>query len=221
MLGCSKLADWVKWSGMPKRKHRKRPDVWSPRTPQRSDSIEIVDAILQAAADLAPNGIDQVSTNQIAKRAGVGVASVYRYFGDKQSIFAAIAQRRNSELVGELRDILDEESDPERGIRRSVRLFLRGGDKDVALRRLLNLDIPYRWCVDQDRAAHEVALGAFAEWLRRILDPIPADLEHRVFLAFGTVRGVVQLRWIDPPESLDDAELVDWLTHAVLVMLRA
>jgi AcrR family transcriptional regulator len=58
---------------------------------QRTAASRNQDAILQAAAELfARNGVAQVDVRQVAAAAGVGVGTVYRRFGDKANLIAAI-----------------------------------------------------------------------------------------------------------------------------------
>jgi AcrR family transcriptional regulator len=49
---------------------------------------ETVKSIVQAAAHiLEKTGLDKINTNQIAKKAGVSIGSLYQYFPTKESIF--------------------------------------------------------------------------------------------------------------------------------------
>jgi AcrR family transcriptional regulator len=51
-------------------------------------------AILDAAAQvLLAKGYERATTDRIAERAGVSIGSVYEYFPNKESIFAALTLR--------------------------------------------------------------------------------------------------------------------------------
>jgi AcrR family transcriptional regulator len=64
------------------------------RVPQQSRSIERVERILDAAAQLVvAEGVDALSTRGVADLAGVPVASLYQYFGDKDEILLALVER--------------------------------------------------------------------------------------------------------------------------------
>ncbi len=53
--------------------------------------------ILEVAQDLvAKRGVDAVPMSDIAKEAGISVASLYQYFPDKTAIIATLAQRINA-----------------------------------------------------------------------------------------------------------------------------
>lgn len=65
------------------------------RTPRQPRAEATVDAILAAAFQLLEQGgIEALTTNHIAERAGVSVGTLYQYFKGKQAILAALAQRR-------------------------------------------------------------------------------------------------------------------------------
>ncbi|MDQ3370767.1 MAG: TetR/AcrR family transcriptional regulator [Myxococcota bacterium] len=51
------------------------------RRPETRTSQEIVDAIVIASIELvAESGLEGLTTNHVARRAGVSVGSLYRYF---------------------------------------------------------------------------------------------------------------------------------------------
>src|SRR3712207_1418641 len=64
--------------------------------PRQARSRAVVDAILEAAAQLLElAGETGFTTNRIAERAGVGVGSLYRYSPDKRSILVEMARRES------------------------------------------------------------------------------------------------------------------------------
>lgn len=71
------------------------PSHWQLRKqPKQERSRQAYDKILDAAIDIAAEqGIISVNTNAIAERAGMDVASVYRTFPNKESIFYWAADR--------------------------------------------------------------------------------------------------------------------------------
>ena len=85
------------------------------RRPQQSRSRELVRAIREAGlAILAEEGAAGLTTNRIAERAGVGIASLYRYYPDKEAILAdlfdekvrAIDQFYRDTIAGQSLDVL-------------------------------------------------------------------------------------------------------------------
>jgi len=77
----------------------------SRRTPRQARAEGTVDAILDAAFQLLEaDGVEKLTTNHVAQRAGVSIGTVYQYFASKQDILAALAQRR----AGAVRDAIAE-----------------------------------------------------------------------------------------------------------------
>jgi AcrR family transcriptional regulator len=67
------------------------------KTPSQGRARATVDAILEAAAYiLVRDGWQKFTTNSVAERAGVNIASLYQYFPNKDSILAQL-QRRHIE----------------------------------------------------------------------------------------------------------------------------
>ena len=79
-----------------------RSETLRPRKlPAQARAIETVDAILDAAAALlVETGVEGASTNAIAERAGVNVASLYSYFPNKYSVLAALCDRMQTRQRG-------------------------------------------------------------------------------------------------------------------------
>ncbi|MET9345740.1 TetR/AcrR family transcriptional regulator [Streptomyces termitum] len=64
------------------------------RTPVQQRSAERLARILDACAGLLDEtGYEQLSTRAVAARAGVPIGSVYRFFGNKRALVAALAHR--------------------------------------------------------------------------------------------------------------------------------
>src|SRR5262252_10873613 len=85
----------------------------SPRkTPQQDRSRATVEALLEATADiLVRDGYAKLTTNRIAERAGVNIASLYQYFPGKDAIVAELRRRHGSELRADVRKVLAERGD--------------------------------------------------------------------------------------------------------------
>ena len=75
----------------------------SRRTLRQARAQGTVDAIVDAAFQLLEaDGIEKLTTNHVAERAGVSIGTLYQYFASKQDILAALAQRR----AGAVRDAI-------------------------------------------------------------------------------------------------------------------
>jgi AcrR family transcriptional regulator len=70
---------------------------------ERRDKMRNRAKVLAAAADLfAADGVERVTVDEIAAKAGVGVGTLYRGFGDKGGLVAAILDERERELQDKL-----------------------------------------------------------------------------------------------------------------------
>ena len=96
------------------------------RTPRQSRSEATVEAILEAAFQLLEQGgVDALTTNHIAERAGVSVGTLYQYFRGKQAILAALAQRRAAAARDRIAEIVIASVGVERREIGAVRLIVR------------------------------------------------------------------------------------------------
>jgi len=73
------------------------------RQPQQKRAQQTRQRILDATLELLEqSGIEKISTNQIARQAGVNIASLYKYFPDKHAILHELAQafgQRQADLI--------------------------------------------------------------------------------------------------------------------------
>ncbi|MEU7294403.1 TetR/AcrR family transcriptional regulator [Streptomyces exfoliatus] len=77
------------------------------RTPVQQRSAERLARILDACAELLDEtGYEQLSTRAVASRAGVPIGSVYRFFGNKRAMVAALAHRNLDEYARRVSDRL-------------------------------------------------------------------------------------------------------------------
>lgn len=67
--------------------------------PQQGRSRETVDALLEATAQLlVRDGIEKISTNKIALKAGVSIGSLYQYFPSKEALIAELLDRHYDDM---------------------------------------------------------------------------------------------------------------------------
>lgn len=81
-----------------------------PRTPRKLPTQErsraTVDAILQATAYiLVKRGWEALTTNVIAERAGVNIASLYQFFPNKEAIVLELERRHIEETRAKIREV--------------------------------------------------------------------------------------------------------------------
>ncbi|MFZ5735105.1 MAG: TetR family transcriptional regulator [Pseudomonadota bacterium] len=69
------------------------------KRPSQQRSRERVDLILRAAGELlVESGLESLSTNAIAARAGIPIGSLYQFFGDKDEIISELVQRASDDI---------------------------------------------------------------------------------------------------------------------------
>jgi AcrR family transcriptional regulator len=86
-----------------------------------------VAAIIEAAGELlVQHGYARVSTNLIARRAGVSVGSLYQYFGNKEAIYAALLDEHVAVMRARGEQALAVMADPHRPFAASLREVLLG-----------------------------------------------------------------------------------------------
>lgn len=75
--------------------------------PLRVDAQRNLERVLDAATEAFTEDGPDTSIDEIARRAGVGHATVFRRFPTKEALIAAVVERRVAELVGHARAALD------------------------------------------------------------------------------------------------------------------
>lgn len=184
-------------------------------TPRRSDSVAIVDAIVRAFVELDD---PDASMNAVAARAGVGVASLYRYFPNKPAIYAELSRRLQRDFAIRVRGVLDTATTAVDAIEGCCRLSVFVPDVSPVLRRALNLNVPLSWSQDNASSMFRAAMTEMTAWLAARMSPVPSDLEERVFVAFSAGRGLVMVSRLLPEHAPGDEALV---AHMVRVARAA
>lgn len=70
------------------------------KRPRQQRATATVEAILEAAARiLERDGLDALTTNAVAERAGVSIGSLYQYFPGKPAILAELIRRERAALL--------------------------------------------------------------------------------------------------------------------------
>ena len=86
----------------------------------RADSLRNRDLLLKAAAKVFGAGGPEASLEAVAKRAGVGIGTLYRHFPTREILFEAVYRREVDELA-ELAEQLAREAPPVEALRRWLR----------------------------------------------------------------------------------------------------
>jgi AcrR family transcriptional regulator len=75
--------------------------------PKQARSRERIETILKVAAETVREvGVDATKTSEIARRAGISLASLYRYYPNKAAIIKALAEEHTKRLDLYLKEVL-------------------------------------------------------------------------------------------------------------------
>jgi AcrR family transcriptional regulator len=86
----------------------------------RADAARNRDRVLEAAKAVFSTGGPDASLEAVAKRAGVGIGTLYRHFPTREALFEAV-YRREVEQLSELAEQLKNEASPVEALRRWLR----------------------------------------------------------------------------------------------------
>src|SRR3981189_281688 len=86
----------------------------------RADAVRNRERVLEAAKVVFSAGAPDASLEAVARRAGVGIGTLYRHFPTREALFEAV-YRREVEQLGELAEQLKNEAAPVDALRRWLR----------------------------------------------------------------------------------------------------
>jgi len=110
-------------------------ELLNPERPMRADARRNRLLILQAACELFASDRPEVQMDDVARRAGVGVGTVYRHFPDKQALMGELVRERFGFFNETLADALaDEGADPFEALAGALRTTAASMADDAATR---------------------------------------------------------------------------------------
>src|SRR5246127_5820680 len=86
----------------------------------RADALRNRDRVLEAAKAVFSVGGPDASLEAVAKRAGVGIGTLYRHFPTREDLYEAV-YRREVEYLAELAEQLKTEAEPAEALHRWLR----------------------------------------------------------------------------------------------------
>ena len=181
--------------------------------------LELVDAAVAAIED---HGAD-VTTEQMAARAGVSRPGLYRHFEGKEDLQAAIAARSVERLIEDLEPVWRPSGRPYEMLERALRSHVDWlAAHPHVYRYLRRASLPSGGEVATANVRSTVSSHVAAMLVDGSLGAeIPPGMAHP--LAFGLV-GMVDAaagHWLEEPHGLTVDRLVDQLTTACWAVIRA
>jgi AcrR family transcriptional regulator len=199
------------------------------RAPIQSRAQLTVSAIFEATAQIVDSeGVEALSTNKVAKKAGFSIGTLYQYFRSKEAIIAAMSQRAQRDLMAELDAFLSElEAQPDlhqRDPREAFRQFIRIGLASLASGgRLRRSVIRLCWLLERPEdsaAAIRVTSERLAISFQRIRHPLLREPTPAVmFVVSRAIIGCYRSASIERSPLLGSSEMEDELVQMVWGML--
>jgi AcrR family transcriptional regulator len=165
-----------------------------------------------AAAALLFNraAYDDVQMGDIARRAGFGKPTLYRYFDSKEALYLEVVERGFADLNRLLEEVSEAGLSPPRALERMIRILVEALGDQVASLRLLTSEqttLAERW-----RATYRQSRQSVIESLRAVLtrgiesgDFAPVDLALTPGVLIGMVRGGLVSAPVDEHTALANA----------------
>ncbi len=194
------------------------------KLPAQRRSQQTFEAIVESATLLLPIlGYAGTTTNHIAERAGVNIASLYEYFPGKDAIVAQVAERLVRRVLTRLghesASIL--EAPEEDAVRLWIELIHETVARERRLLAVFTYQVPYTNDLDPMRRMSSQLL-AFSEQIRRAAgerirrDVSPATMILIVNLVSSTILQLV----LDPPDAPTTREVLEELSLRLEGWLR-
>ncbi|WP_375387139.1 TetR/AcrR family transcriptional regulator [uncultured Amnibacterium sp.] len=163
-----------------------------------------------AARLLADGGAEAVTTRSVALAAGVQAPTIYRLFGDKEGLLAAVAEHGFANYVGEKH--VEEAGDPVDGLHDGWNLHVGFGLANPALFRLMHTGL-------RTPRAREI-LASGTEVLRARVRRVAQDgrlrvTERRAVELIGATGTGIVLQQIEQPDAARDTALPETAWQAV------
>jgi AcrR family transcriptional regulator len=138
-----------------------------PSRKPRADSVRNRERVLEAAKAVFAAGGPEASLETVARRAGVGIGTLYRHFPTRQTLFEAVYRREVEQLV-ELAEQLGTDLPPLEALRR----WMRANVAFVATKKGMSVALAIAVHASSDLTAYSMdRLGrALATLLRRAVE---------------------------------------------------
>ena len=192
----------------------------SPRKqPRQARSKATVDAILDAAARvLVEDGYDKLTTNRIAKIAGVSIGSLYQYFPNKQAVALAVADRHAHEMITLLGQTLTELSDASIpvAVRTYVKTMIDIHAKEPELHQAL-VQLVLQVGLDKFEQTDQLAVDLISTYLAQHCDEVlPNDPKTAAWVLMTSVEALTHMFALKQPDFITQDALADEITAIVL-----
>jgi len=194
------------------------------KRPSQQRSRRTFEAIVEAGTGLLMDrGYAATTTNHIAERAGVNIASLYEYFPGKDAIVAQVADRLVERVLGRiargLASVFDDGED--QAVRRWIELIYETVNRERALVVVFIYQVPYTNQIPSVQAVGERLLDFSREVRERAGGFIaPSFSAATLHLLVNVVTSTIMQLVTDPPKDVEKDELLDELVFRVEGWIR-
>jgi AcrR family transcriptional regulator len=196
----------------------------SPRkTPKQARALATVDAIVEAAARiLVEVGYEKLNTNEVARRAGVSVGSLYQYFPNKQSLLAELHFRHATLVSAPIFEALrNSRGKPLREvIRHIIQANVASHSEDHELHRVISEQshtLPQRaWQVEMDKEASRLVRSFLTEHKSEIHIE---SIDLTIYLLSQIVESCIHSAVLMAPKALRNGSLARELERMLYLYL--
>lgn len=151
---------------------------------------EKISEILETGiSEFAQHGLDRANINVVAKKAGVSVGVVYRYYKNKEAFFLACLDRSLGVLESVIKDFLaGEDKLLVRGekIIRAIQYYSRQHANYIEMYLSITTGSSRRFAPDLAKRIEGVTATVYADFIKKAADDgdIRADIDPRMFAFF-------------------------------------
>lgn len=191
------------------------------------------ESILRAARDLLhEKGINGASMNQIARRAELGVATLYSYFKHKEDLYLALQQEGLDLLKKQIMLNLKGVQDPQEKLKRIAFAYLDFSQRRKNYYYIINYFLSTPETLFEQQMKNEIDLQA-EKALRIGIDVIREGIDSGIFkdlnpkrcmlMFWGLVQGLTQYRKLETTILKDDNHLEIFefsISHFIDSLLR-
>jgi AcrR family transcriptional regulator len=177
--------------------------------------------LLEATADiLTRHGYAKLTTNRIAERAGVNIASLYQYFPGKEAIVAELRRRHGAEQRAAVRTALVDRrgDDLESTLRVLISMGVAAHAVAPKLHRVFTEEMPALGYADV--AAADAPL--FEEFRRFLATAAPhlRDVEFALWMIATVTGAVLHRATVERPDDLSRGRITEELVTMLCRYLR-
>lgn len=164
---------------------------------------QILDA---ARALLLENGIKDASVGRIAKKAELGVGTIYFYYRNKEEIFAALQQEGLAILTMTIREIYEKEKDPAHRLKKIAGAYLQFSREYKNYFDIINyflsspeqvFPMAIKSGIDNQGNKTLALVAGAIEGLTSGGDYRNVDPKRQAVLFWGTLHGLLQIRKLE------------------------